>query len=678
MANYTILLIDYEPRSIERFRDPLIGAGYGIEIATDGVSGIEAFHRLNPDLVLVEAMIPKKHGFEVCQELKRTPHGRKTPVIITTGVYKGRKYRTQALHIYGCDEYIEKPIAPEHLLEIVGKFLKPGPSGAPPRSTDPGPGQTESGGAPESHETSGTMARAVTSARIPDPAPTSSQKPPPVPHALVGDETEDEIMARLDAILPGGDKSTEIFVPMGAALAAAVDPIAVAPDHLETSPAIDPFADIRDELNAALGALTADFEPEPAPLTPEAIPEFIPSDQISTPTVLEALPTPEAEVPVPEADVPIPPLPEPPPILPVERPGQVVDFDTKRSRKHKKAAKQNKSRGQQPAQAQRPQQPVPVAAKPEPPAARALEPVAPVAELKLPRGTIVESQIEAPVARRGVPVWIWAIVGLIAVAGSYFIFSHDTPDRSVASAPQESLPEPVADVHSEPPPPVQQLSETEAAPPQAAVPQTPEPATAVSIAPPPVQTAQPPAAKKPAEKPPAVSVAKNEAKAPASAPPPQTARKEPSAAHSVSKWKEPAATTAAATTPAPAAPSGPDDTVAGVETLPDPTAAPPVAASTAGALIPIDEADKMPVSLSRKLPVYSEQARQMRLSGTVILNVLVNEKGSVEQVVLVSGVTGADLNDSAIRAAKSWTYRPATKNGVPVKVWKSEQIVFKR
>jgi TonB family protein len=55
----------------------------------------------------------------------------------------------------------------------------------------------------------------------------------------------------------------------------------------------------------------------------------------------------------------------------------------------------------------------------------------------------------------------------------------------------------------------------------------------------------------------------------------------------------------------------------------------------------------------------------------------VNERGTVDQVVLVTGVPGADVNDDAIRAARSWTYRPATKNGVPVKVWKSEQIVFK-
>ena len=58
------------------------------------------------------------------------------------------------------------------------------------------------------------------------------------------------------------------------------------------------------------------------------------------------------------------------------------------------------------------------------------------------------------------------------------------------------------------------------------------------------------------------------------------------------------------------------------------------------------------------------------------MNVLVNDRGTVDQVVLVSGVPGADLNDAAMAAAKAWTYRPATKNGVPVKVWRSEQVIF--
>jgi TonB family protein len=646
MANYTILLIDYEPRSIERFRDPLVGAGYGIEIATDGVSGIEAFHRLNPDMVLVEAMIPKKHGFEVCQELKRTPHGRKTPVIITTGVYKGRKYRTQALHIYGCDEYIEKPIAPEQLLEIVGRFLKPGPSGSPPRSSQSGSGESDAGGGSEPQATSPSVAKTV-----------SSMAPTAAPFAFAADETEGEIMACLDAMIPTGDRATpNVFGASGsaAAAAAAVDPIALASIEPVTAVDEDPFAEMRAELNAELGALPDALDLESVP-TLESLPGPFPSDQALAPSVLEALPMPEAELPTPQP-------PPPPPVVPVERAGQVVDFDTKRSRKNKK---QNKGRAPQAAEATRPAQAVSVGSAQEAAQPRALEPVASVAELTLPRGTLVESQLEAPVARRGVPVWVWAVVGVVAVVGVYFMFSRDMPDRSVAtSTPMApSRPEPIVSTSPEPPP---QAPETSSA--SAPVP--------VAEAPAPVlETPKIVASKKPVEKPPTRLAAVTAATPPAS-PPTRVAQApthaEPAPTH-VTK-----AQPAAAPPTAPSAPAGLDDGVAGVETLPDPTTTSPAATVAPGALIPIDEADTTPTSLSRKPPVYSELARQMRLTGTVVMNVLINEKGTVDQAVLVIGVPGADLNESAMRAAKSWTYRPATKNGVPVKVWKSEQIVFKR
>jgi len=118
-----ILIIDYEPRGIKQLSDPLGGAGYEIVLAKDGLAGIEIFKRERPDLTLIEAMLPKKHGFEVCQELKRTDHGRQTPIVIVTSVYKGRKYRSQAIHQHGCDEYLEKPIPAERLLEVVGRLL---------------------------------------------------------------------------------------------------------------------------------------------------------------------------------------------------------------------------------------------------------------------------------------------------------------------------------------------------------------------------------------------------------------------------------------------------------------------------------------------------------------------------------------------------------------------------
>jgi protein TonB len=121
-----------------------------------------------------------------------------------------------------------------------------------------------------------------------------------------------------------------------------------------------------------------------------------------------------------------------------------------------------------------------------------------------------------------------------------------------------------------------------------------------------------------------------------------------------------------------------DESVAGVETLPSAPPPTPVETIAPGTLVAIDETDAWPVSLKRTLPTYPMAARQLGLAGTVVMNVLVNERGTVDQVVLVSGIAGGDLNESAMRAVKNWTYRPATKQGVPVKVWTSEQISFKR
>jgi len=169
MPNYTILLIDYDPRSIEKLRTPLVMAGLRVEVAKDGLAGIKRFNELKPDLTLIEAMIPKKHGFEVCLELKKTPHGQSSAVLIITSVYKGRKYRTQAMHSYRCDEYLEKPITDESLVSIVKRHL-------PQRAV-------------ETHEPA------------PKAAPSRNDNP-------LHDVSEDEVLDRLDAMLPDDPVST--------------------------------------------------------------------------------------------------------------------------------------------------------------------------------------------------------------------------------------------------------------------------------------------------------------------------------------------------------------------------------------------------------------------------------------------------------------------------------------
>ena len=129
----TILLVDYQPRSIQRARQLLEWAGYQVEVATDGASALSMFASSDPGLVLIlEAMLPKKHGFEVCREMKRSKRG-STPVILASAVYRGRKYRQDAMHEIGCDEYLERPVGDEQLLAAVQRLLPLQAAAQPPR-----------------------------------------------------------------------------------------------------------------------------------------------------------------------------------------------------------------------------------------------------------------------------------------------------------------------------------------------------------------------------------------------------------------------------------------------------------------------------------------------------------------------------------------------------------------
>lgn len=183
MPHYKILVIDYEPRGVAQLRDPLHAAGYLVTVAHDGVSGMELFEKLKPDLTLIEAMLPKKHGFEVCGDLKQTPHGAKSPVVIVTSVYRGRKYRTQAFHSYHCDEFLEKPISSATLLSTVERLLKDRPqAAAEPEAAAPAPPAVKSTARPEAEPAAA--------------APTS-----------IEDDAELEISERLDDLFGGGSDS---------------------------------------------------------------------------------------------------------------------------------------------------------------------------------------------------------------------------------------------------------------------------------------------------------------------------------------------------------------------------------------------------------------------------------------------------------------------------------------
>jgi len=125
MAAKKILIVDYDPRSIESLSE--LFAGHKIEVVTamDGVEAYEKFKADEPDLVLLEAMLPRMHGFDLAQKITHDTKGR-VPVIIVTAVYKGHQYRNEALRTFGVSDYFEKPYDQDKLLNRVLSLIGKG------------------------------------------------------------------------------------------------------------------------------------------------------------------------------------------------------------------------------------------------------------------------------------------------------------------------------------------------------------------------------------------------------------------------------------------------------------------------------------------------------------------------------------------------------------------------
>lgn len=138
MAKKKLLLIDFDQEFLKFLAGALSDEGFEIVMATDGLAGFERFSETHPDLVIMEAMLPKFHGFELCSRITSHPT-KKAPVIIVTGIYKDSVYKTEALRSLGASAFFEKPLNLEELLnkiyELVGR-PEPKKAPAPPRPAD--------------------------------------------------------------------------------------------------------------------------------------------------------------------------------------------------------------------------------------------------------------------------------------------------------------------------------------------------------------------------------------------------------------------------------------------------------------------------------------------------------------------------------------------------------------
>ena len=116
----TILLVDDDNEIIETMRTVFDGRGYRVLVARDGNAGLTIAERENPDLIILDMMMPKKSGFLVLEKLKTRPGGL-IPTIMITG-NEGSRHRAYA-EMLGVRDYIRKPFAIEKLVKSAEKIL---------------------------------------------------------------------------------------------------------------------------------------------------------------------------------------------------------------------------------------------------------------------------------------------------------------------------------------------------------------------------------------------------------------------------------------------------------------------------------------------------------------------------------------------------------------------------
>jgi DNA-binding response OmpR family regulator len=116
----TILIVDDDHEILESMRTILENKGFRILAARDGNAGLMIAERENPDLIVLDMMMPKKSGFLVLEKLKSRPGGL-VPTIMITG-NEGSRHRAYA-EMLGVKDYIRKPFAMEKLVRSIERVL---------------------------------------------------------------------------------------------------------------------------------------------------------------------------------------------------------------------------------------------------------------------------------------------------------------------------------------------------------------------------------------------------------------------------------------------------------------------------------------------------------------------------------------------------------------------------
>lgn len=116
-----VLIADDLPKVVELVRVTLEDEDYKIIDASDGKQTLKKAREEKPDVILLDIMMSKMDGFEVCRQLRKDPQTKKIPIIMLTA--KGQEVDKKKGREVGANDYITKPFSPSALLSKIEEIL---------------------------------------------------------------------------------------------------------------------------------------------------------------------------------------------------------------------------------------------------------------------------------------------------------------------------------------------------------------------------------------------------------------------------------------------------------------------------------------------------------------------------------------------------------------------------
>ena len=117
----TVLMVDDNPTNLQVLQATLEGEGYRLLAARDGASALAVSAKAEPDLILLDIMMPGMDGYEICEQVKANPETAHTYIIMVSAKTQVEDRRRAALA--GADEYVTKPFDIAHVMDRVGAAL---------------------------------------------------------------------------------------------------------------------------------------------------------------------------------------------------------------------------------------------------------------------------------------------------------------------------------------------------------------------------------------------------------------------------------------------------------------------------------------------------------------------------------------------------------------------------